>query len=101
MLEERNVVTTDDSGMDEEDKYGAVVRDLKEKENVYLPPALRSKQSSPKPQGQSANVPSFPPDSPLYKLTTGTLANVPSSRYEPSKSKVIKSDSKISMTGQC
>ncbi|KAI8376726.1 hypothetical protein EDC96DRAFT_456330 [Choanephora cucurbitarum] len=41
MLEERGMAI-DDSGMDEEDLYGAVVRDSNP--NKYVPPALRSKK---------------------------------------------------------
>ncbi|KAF7731862.1 hypothetical protein EC973_007693 [Apophysomyces ossiformis] len=74
ILEERGIVT-DDSGMDEEDRYGAVVRETNT--NKYLPPALR-KQAQQKPtkeeqikkENQFGNV---PPDSPLHKLLTGNL----------------------------
>ncbi|CAO3597290.1 unnamed protein product [Absidia cylindrospora] len=88
MLEERNLTSADDSGMDEEDRYGAVVRDVKdkEKENVYIPPALR-KQSQPKAQEQPAHFSNFPPDSPLHKLTTGTLPITSGARHESGKSK--------------
>lgn len=37
-MEERGLIV-DDSGMDEEDRYGAVVRDVNP--NKYTPPALR------------------------------------------------------------
>lgn len=47
ILEERGI-SIDDSGLDEEDLYGAVVRDG----NKYIPPALR-KQSQ---QSQEQNV---------------------------------------------
>lgn len=67
--------------MDEEDKYGAVIREANT--NVYVPPALRKQQqqqsqSQQKPQQQKsseqpANFSNLPPDSPLHKLTTGTL----------------------------
>lgn len=47
-MEERGLIV-DDSGMDEEDRYGAVVRDVNP--NKYTPPALRKHlrtESSPK-----------------------------------------------------
>lgn len=50
MLEERGFLV-EDSGMDEEDLYGAVVRDS----NKYVPPALR-KQSQKQTQEQQPNM---------------------------------------------
>ncbi|KAG0981807.1 hypothetical protein G6F29_006789 [Rhizopus arrhizus] len=50
MLEERGFLV-EDSGMDEEDLYGAVVRDS----NKYVPPALR-KQSQKQTQEQQPNA---------------------------------------------
>ncbi|KAI8328440.1 LsmAD domain-containing protein [Chlamydoabsidia padenii] len=92
MLEERNMTTADDSGMDEEDRYGAVVRDnntgggaSKEKDNVYIPPALRNKQ-------QPAHFANFPPDSPLHKLTTGTLTTASSHLDSSKPTKPINND---------
>ncbi|CAO3608971.1 unnamed protein product [Cunninghamella echinulata] len=72
ILEERNIITADDNAMDEEDKYGAVVRETNP--NVYVPPALRKQQQQQKSsEQQPANFSNLPPDSPLHKLTTGTL----------------------------
>lgn len=79
MLEERGIAV-DDSGMDEEDLYGAVVRDGK-----YVPPALR-KATPPKKM------------SPLNKLITSDLpkagganlspiANLPTTRRDSSVEK--------------
>ncbi|KAI8078829.1 LsmAD domain-containing protein [Halteromyces radiatus] len=84
MLEERNITVADDSGMDEEDRYGAVVRDVNP--NVYIPPALRKQLQQQKPQDQTGSFSNLPPDSPLHKLTTGTLTNT-SARNEPGKKK--------------
>ncbi|KAI8047158.1 LsmAD domain-containing protein [Gilbertella persicaria] len=56
MLEERGVAI-DDSGMDEEDLYGAVVRDINP--NKYVPPALRKqlqkKEASDLPKATGSN----------------------------------------------
>lgn len=88
MMEERGIAV-DDSGMDEEDLYGAVVRDVNP--NKYVPPALRKQlaqqQSQPK-KDTKAN--------PLNKLITSDLpkaggsnpspiANLPTTRRESSE----------------
>ncbi|CAO3624299.1 unnamed protein product [Cunninghamella blakesleeana] len=93
ILEERNVIAADDGTMDEEDKYGAVIRETNP--NVYVPPALRKQQQQQtqqkaqsqqktQPQQQQQKSPeqpasfsNLPPDSPLHKLTTGTLNKTP------------------------
>lgn len=80
MLEERGMAV-DDSGLDEEDLYGAVVRDTNP--NKYVPPALR------KPVKKEAKTP-------LNKLITSDLpkatgsnpspiANLPTTRRESSE----------------
>jgi PAB1-binding protein PBP1 len=85
MLEERGVAI-DDSGMDEEDLYGAVVRDVNP--NKYVPPALR-KQFQPQPQQIKKEAKA----NPLNKLITSDLpkaggsnpspiANLPTTRRE-------------------
>lgn len=48
IAEERNIIV-DDSGMNEEDKYGAVVRG----QNAYIPPGARKQQSVPVPSATS------------------------------------------------
>ncbi|KAG0172085.1 hypothetical protein DFQ28_008516 [Apophysomyces sp. BC1034] len=74
ILEERGVIT-DDSGMDEEDRYGAVVRETNP--SKYLPPALRKHaQQKPTKEEQIKKDTTFgnvPPDSPLHKLLSGNL----------------------------
>ncbi|KAI9260045.1 hypothetical protein EDC94DRAFT_611568 [Helicostylum pulchrum] len=81
MLEERGMVV-DDSGLDEEDLYGAVVRDTTNP-NKYVPPALR------KPVKKESKTP-------LNKLITSDLpkatgsnpspiANLPTTRRESSE----------------
>lgn len=81
MLEERGM-TVDDSGLDEEDLYGAVVRDTTNP-NKYVPPALR------KPVKKESKTP-------LNKLITSDLpkatgsnpspiANLPTTRRESSE----------------
>lgn len=105
MLEERNQATADDSGMDEEDRYGAVVRgssSKETKENVYVPPALRSKQQPVPPKSQDqqpAHFANFPPGSPLHKLTTGTLTTAsPSSSSYRHESSTTTSTATITTT---
>jgi PAB1-binding protein PBP1 len=51
MLEERGILIND-SGMDEEDLYGAVVRD----NNKYIPPALRKQQQEQQTNKQQPQV---------------------------------------------
>lgn len=68
----------DDSGMDEEDRYGAVVRDT----NKYMPPALRKQFQQEQQQQTSgkaaaadhkAEKPPVMSTSPLQNLTTSNL----------------------------
>ncbi|CAO0795801.1 unnamed protein product [Mucor circinelloides] len=85
MLEERGLAV-DDSGMDEEDLYGAVVRDSNP--NKYVPPALRKlQQQQQQVKKEKTN--------PLNKLITSDLpkaasnpspiANLPTTRRESSE----------------
>jgi PAB1-binding protein PBP1 len=60
MMEERGI-QMDDSGMDEEDRYGAVVRDVNPSKyvipNKYMPPALRKQlQQQQQKQGGKADA---------------------------------------------
>lgn len=95
MLEERGVAV-DDNGMDEEDLYGAVVRDVNP--NKYVPPALR-KQFQPQQQIKKETK-----ANPLNKLMTSDLpkasgsnpspiANLPTTRRESSE----KNNEKVSI----
>ncbi|KAI9032523.1 hypothetical protein CLU79DRAFT_830371 [Phycomyces nitens] len=72
LMEERGI-EVDDDGMDEEDRYGAVVREVNP--NKYMPPALRKLQQQlpvvKKEPSQDKPVSNLPPNSPLHKLTTG------------------------------
>lgn len=88
MLEERGMAV-DDSGLDEEDLYGAVVRDINP--NKYVPPALRAKQAPQVKKEVKSNN-----NSPLNKLITSDLpkasgsnpspiANLPTTRRESSE----------------
>lgn len=72
MLEERGIV--DDSGLDEEDLYGAVVRDVNP--NKYVPPALRKQQ-------QQQQVKKDNKSNPLNKLITSDLPKAGSSNPSP------------------
>lgn len=94
MMEERGIVT-EDSGMDEEDLYGAVVRNTSP--NKYVPPALRKQlpQQQVKKEVKSSN------NSPLNKLITSDLpkasgsnpspiANLPTTRRESSEKNLEK-----------
>ncbi|OAD70288.1 hypothetical protein PHYBLDRAFT_188077 [Phycomyces blakesleeanus NRRL 1555(-)] len=79
LMEERGM-EVEDNGMDEEDRYGAVVREVNP--NKYMPPALRKLQQQQQQQQQQPAVKkeplqekpvsNLPPNSPLHKLTTGT-----------------------------
>ncbi|KAI7865186.1 LsmAD domain-containing protein [Spinellus fusiger] len=72
LMEERGHIVQDD-GMDEEDRYGAVVRDADP--NKYMPPALRKLQQqlpTGKKEVSDKSVSNLPPNSPLHKLTTGS-----------------------------
>jgi PAB1-binding protein PBP1 len=101
MLEERGVAI-DDSGMDEEDLYGAVVRDVNP--NKYVPPALRKQfQPQPQQQQQQQQIKKEAKANPLNKLITSDLpkaggsnpspiANLPTTRRESSE----KSSEKVS-----
>ncbi|ORX60247.1 hypothetical protein DM01DRAFT_1370840 [Hesseltinella vesiculosa] len=73
LLEERNMAVPNDSGMDEEDRYGAVIRDP----NVYVPPAMRKQ-----PAQQKTSFTNLPPDSPLHKLTTAAAEKQAPKRIE-------------------
>ncbi|KAI8636980.1 hypothetical protein BD408DRAFT_396473 [Parasitella parasitica] len=83
MQEERGLAI-DDSGMDEEDLYGAVVRETNP--NKYVPPALRKTQQQQPPKKEKLN--------PLNKLMTSDLpkassnpspiADLPTTRRESS-----------------
>lgn len=95
MLEERGI-SVDDNGLDEEDLYGAVVRDVNP--NKYVPPALRKNQSPVKKETKM---------SPLNKLITSDLpktggaslspiANLPTTRRDSS---VDKNPEKVSTSG--
>lgn len=86
MLEERGIIA-DDSGMDEEDLYGAVVRDVNP--NKYVPPALRKNQTPTKKETKMG---------PLNKLITADLpkaggaslspiANLPTTRRDTNNEK--------------
>ncbi|KAI9322097.1 hypothetical protein BX666DRAFT_1873850 [Dichotomocladium elegans] len=68
VLEERGVVVDD---LDEEDRYGAVIRDP----SKYTPPALRKRQPSPRKEHSPPEKPdlSNKNSSLLHKLMTGTL----------------------------
>lgn len=93
MMEERGIAA-EDSGMDEEDLYGAVVRDTNP--NKYVPPALRKQvQQQVKREVKSSN------NSPLNKLITSDLpkvsgsnpspiANLPTTRRESSEKNLEK-----------
>lgn len=98
MLEERGVAI-DDSGMDEEDLYGAVVRDVNP--NKYVPPALRKLQQQQQQQQQVKKDVKGSHNSPLNKLITSDLpkagglnpspiANLPTTRREPSDKNLEK-----------
>jgi hypothetical protein len=91
MLEERGMA--DDSGMDEEDLYGAVVRDVNP--NKYVPPALRKQLQQQQQQQQVKKDLKGTNNGPLNKLITSDLpkasgsnpspiANLPTTRREPS-----------------
>ncbi|KAJ3068465.1 hypothetical protein HDU98_008369 [Podochytrium sp. JEL0797] len=45
LLEERNLITPNDDGDNEEDKYSSVLRKSENPENVYIPPAARAAAS--------------------------------------------------------
>lgn len=92
MLEERGLAI-DDSGMDEEDLYGAVVRD---NPNKYVPPALRKlQQQQQQQQQQQKKEKPVATGNPLNKLITSDLpktasnpspiANLPTTRRESSE----------------
>ncbi|KAI7887638.1 LsmAD domain-containing protein [Mucor mucedo] len=76
MMEERGMVT-EDNGMDEEDLYGAVVRNTSP--NKYVPPALRKQvpQQQVKKEVKSSN------NSPLNKLITSDLPKASGSNPSP------------------
>ncbi|KAI8149954.1 hypothetical protein BJV82DRAFT_585317 [Fennellomyces sp. T-0311] len=63
MMEERGLAT-DDSGMDEEDRYGAVVRDS----SKYMPPALRKQTQPPARKDEKK-----PENSPLQNIMTTNI----------------------------
>ncbi len=90
MMEERGIAVND-SGMDEEDLYGAVVRDVNP--NKYVPPALRKQFVQQQPQQQMKKDTK---GNPLNKLITSDLpkaggsnpspiANLPTTRRESSE----------------
>lgn len=99
MLEERGIAI-DDSGMDEEDLYGAVVREVNP--NKYVPPALRKQLA----QQQQATAKKEAKGNPLNKLITSDLpkvaggsnpspiANLPTTRRESSNDNK-NSDAKV------
>ncbi|KAI8579049.1 hypothetical protein K450DRAFT_243621 [Umbelopsis ramanniana AG] len=90
VMEERGA-QMDDSGMDEEDRYGAVVRDINP--NKYMPPALRKQMQQQKQAGKTdtASGSESPDgksdskktrsDNPLQKLST---SNLPKTGASPS-----------------
>ncbi|KAI9288056.1 hypothetical protein BC943DRAFT_357773 [Umbelopsis sp. AD052] len=90
VMEERGA-QMDDSGMDEEDRYGAVVRDINP--NKYMPPALRKQMQQQKQSGKTdgttggespdgkSDAKKTRNDNPLQKLSTG---NLPKSGASPS-----------------
>lgn len=105
MLEERGIAI-DDSGMDEEDLYGAVVREVNP--NKYVPPALRKQLAQQQQQQPPATTKKEAKGNPLNKLITSDLpkaggsnpspiANLPTTRRESSTDK--NSDSKTT-TGE-
>ncbi|KAI8979755.1 hypothetical protein BDF20DRAFT_529710 [Mycotypha africana] len=86
MLEERGLAI-DDSGLDEEDLYGAVVRESSaspmsaatQNSNKYVPPALRKQQSQPSQQQvQQQKKETLSKATPLDKLMTTDLPKGPS-----------------------
>ncbi|KAI8373205.1 uncharacterized protein BYT42DRAFT_579577 [Radiomyces spectabilis] len=92
LLEERGLL--DDSNIDEEDRYGAVVRDVNP--NRYMPPALRKQMQQASPSGKKkdgaddheptmAKSPStnLPPNSPLHKLMTNSLPKIGAQAASP------------------
>lgn len=74
-MEERGL-QIDDSGMDEEDRYGAVVRDANP--NKYMPPALRKQMQQKQGAKEDAKSGAEKARSSLKKLSTNDLpkANV-------------------------
>ncbi|KAK4521231.1 PHO85 cyclin-1 [Mucor velutinosus] len=94
MLEERGLAI-DDSGMDEEDLYGAVVREGVSNPNKYVPPALRKLQQQQQQQQTQKKEKPVAAGNPLNKLITSDLpkaasnpspiANLPTTRRESSE----------------
>ena len=100
MLEERGLV--DDSGLDEEDLYGAVVRD--ENPNKYVPPALRKQMAQQQVKKETTKE-----NNGLNKLLTSDLSksgpsipspitNLPTTRRESSDKKNVDKVGKERMT---
>jgi PAB1-binding protein PBP1 len=103
-MEERGA-QMDDSGMDEEDRYGAVVRDINP--NKYMPPALR-KQMQQQQQKQAGKTDAASggessdgksdskktrSDNPLQKLSTSNLPKAGASPSPVSNLGNMRSDS--------
>ncbi|KAG2177945.1 hypothetical protein INT43_003192 [Umbelopsis isabellina] len=70
IMEERGL-QIDDSGMDEEDRYGAVVRDANP--NKYMPPALRKQMQQNQGAKEDTKSGADKARSPLKKLSTNDL----------------------------
>lgn len=96
----------DDSGMDEEDRYGAVVRDVNP--NKYMPPALRKQMQQQQQQKQAgkteaasgsessdgkADSKKARNDNPLQKLSTSNLPKTGASPSPVSNLGSMRSDS--------
>ncbi|KAF9127095.1 hypothetical protein BGW39_006103 [Mortierella sp. 14UC] len=96
MREERGLAV-DDSGLDEEDLYGAVVRDPLPASNKYMPPAMRrqqelNQQRRPSTPAQTPARPaptSGPTHTPVSVQTSATQRSLPSIHSTKSLSTAI------------
>ncbi|KAG5644389.1 hypothetical protein DXG03_008617 [Asterophora parasitica] len=84
IAEERNQIV-DDSGINEEDKYGAVVRGT----NAYVPPGARGKPGAPPPGNNAAAAPTGTGKAEIPKVSVNGPdgAKLPSLTESPSSSK--------------